>query len=431
MRIHALALTAGFCIVSPAFAQVDPEAKRVMDQMIEAISKAKTISYQVEAKGVGGVFETLPTTKAEVIAARAEDNPGTWRMRVMGRATATGMEPTEVMFATDGTKRVWIDYPNKQVVERAATDQAAVGQAITTATVRELFETQPFSKERNATNMKLEAPVELDGVTCEVVLIDPGPEQTKTRYCVAKTDHMPRRTELIIQGAGIDGKRVCNLTKVKVDEPPPPGAFAISTPDGYTLNTVFNATTAPAAGTTPARANRAIGPNLGEIAPDFNLVSSTGEKAQLFSLRGQVVVVDFFGTWNLSSKRSTAELQKIAAAYKDKPVKVFGLAVRERDDAAPTKFFKDNNLTYTLLLKGDESAKAYRVKKYPTLFVVGKEGEVVFTISNYDDKSAKEITDAIDKALADTGKTEPGKADPTGDAGRTKGQPGSATDADR
>lgn len=37
-------------------------------------------------------------------------------------------------------------------------------------------------------------------------------------------------------------------------------------------------------------------PNLGP-APDFNLVTATGEQVQLAGLRGQVVVVSFFYTW--------------------------------------------------------------------------------------------------------------------------------------
>lgn len=430
MRTLTLAVATGIALITPALrAQVDPEAKRAIDQMVEAITKAKTLSYQIEAKGIGGFFELLPTTKAEVIAARVEGSPGVWKMRINGRATARNVEPTEVLFVSDGTKRTWIDYPNKAVLERSAPDQGEVGQAVQTVAVREIFEAQPLSKERVIPTMKMEAPIDLDGVKCEVVLLDPGQEQNKTRYSIATTDHLPRRIEMIIQGSGIDGRRVSDLTKVKVDLEPPPGTFAISTPDGFSFNTALNPTPA-ATPTGPApkgMKDRAVGPNVGELAPDFTLTSSSGEKVQLYGLRGQVVLVDFFGTWNLSSKRSTAELEKIAKSYGPKQVKVFGLAVREASDAAPTKFFKDNNLTYTLLLKGDEAAKAYRVKKYPTLFVIGRQGEVVYSTSNYDEKSGAEIRAAIDGAL--TGEAAPTKEAPKeGDAARVKGKEGADAD---
>ncbi len=424
MKMHLFAITCGLAIVAPTVrAEPEPEAKKAIDQMVEAITKAKTLSYHIEAKGVGGYFEMLPTTKAEVIAARVENSPGTWRMRVTGQATAAAVEPTEILFVSDGTKRTWVDYPNKTVLERTATDQGPVGQAITTVAIREVFEAQPLSKERTSPNMKMETAVDIDGVKCDVVYIDPGENLTKSRYAIATTDHLPRRVEMVIQGGGIDGKRVCTLTKVKADVAPPEGSFAISTPDGFTFSSLTpNPAQTPSATPTAAKPERAVGPNLGETAPDFTLSAAEGDKVQLYSLRGQVVVVDFFGTWNLSSKRSTAEVQKLADAFKDKPVKVLGLAVREASDAAPTKFFKDNKLTYTLLLKGDEPAKFYRVKKYPTLFVLGKEGEVVHIAAGYDDKSMKDITEAINQALAGPAKAET-PSDGAEPAGRIKGKP--------
>jgi peroxiredoxin len=424
MRISTLCIAAGFAIVAPALrAEPEPAAKQALETMADAISKAKSLSYQVELKGVG-LFEMLPTIKCEIIAARAE-NSSNWKMRVTGRSESAGTEPTEILLVSDGTKRTWVDYPNKTVMERNTQDLGPVGQAVSSAAIREIFEAKPMSREKAAATMKMEPQVELDGVKCDVVFVDPGENQTKSRYAIATTDRMPRRVEMIIEGAGINGRSIATITKVKVDAPPPEGSFAISTPEGFAFSPVFTPpapTATPAAPTAPPQKVRPVGANLGDLAPDFDLATPAGEKVKLYSQRGYVVVVDFWGSWHAPCRKSTAEVQKIAAAYKDKPLKVYGLSVREGSDAAPAKFFKDNNLTYTLLLKGDDAAKAYRVRKYPMLFVIGKEGEIVYSVAGYDDKNAKDITDAIDRALADTGKP---KVDPTGAAGgdREKGQP--------
>jgi peroxiredoxin len=418
------------------FAQQDPEAKKGLEQMIEAITKAKTISYHVELKGVG-LFEMLPSIKCEVLSARAE-NPVNWKMRITGRSETTGSEPTEILFVSDGTKRTWIDYPNKTVMERPTQDLGPVGQAVSSAAIREIFEAKPLSRERVSPNMKLEPSVDLDGVKCEVVYVDPGENLTKSRYTIATTDHLPRRVEMIIEGGGISGRSIATITKVKVDAEPPEGSFAISTPEGFAFSPIYTppppqANPGAVAGETtaaPAKKIRPVGANLGDLAPDFDLATPAGDKVKLYSQRGYVVVLDFWGSWHPPCRKSTAEVQKIAAAYKDKTVKVMGLSVREGSDAAPAKFFKDNNLTYTLLLKGDDAAKAYRVRKYPMLFVLGKEGEIVYSVAGYDDKNAKDITDAIDKALAENAKAKP---DPTGAAGgdRAKGQVGGEADADK
>ena len=48
---------------------------------------------------------------------------------------------------------------------------------------------------------------------------------------------------------------------------------------------------------------------------------------------------------------------------------------------------KDNKYTYGLLLKADETAKTYRVKVFPSYFVIGKAGEIVYTTNGYDEKT--------------------------------------------
>ena len=405
-----------------AFAEPQPEAKKALDDMVAAITKAKSVAFHAEVRGVGGVFEMLPTIKADMIAARVEGSSTGWRMRVTGKSEGTGTEPTEVLCVVDGPKRTWVDYPAKIVMERLQPDLGPVGQAVNSVAVREIFEDQPLSKERTAQDMKLETAVELDGVKCDVVFVDPGKDMTKARYFIATTDHMPRKVEMIVQGGGIDGKRVWTATKFKVDQEPPAGTFAISTPDGFSFNPAASPTPVPPPVT---KVERPVGPNINDQAPDFELGMPGGEKVRLSSLRGSVVVLDFWGTWHLPCRKTTAEVQKIADAFKGKPVKVFGLSVREASEAAPVKFFKDNNLNYTLLLKGDESAKAYRVKKYPTLFVIGKEGEVVYSAAGYDDKSMQEIMDQIDRAVRDGRQRPEGlpNLDP-----RTKGVPGSDAD---
>jgi peroxiredoxin len=427
MRTHVLVVAGSLLLSAPAVrAEPEPAAKAALEAMADAISKAKTLAYTVEIKGVGAFEAMLPVIKGELIAARAENSPA-WKMRVIGRSEIGGAEPTQVLFVSDGTKKTWIDYPNKTVLEKAQSHQdlGPVGQTVSSMALREVFEAKPLSRERAAAAMKMEPQVELDGVMCDVVFVDPGENQTKSRYAIASTDRLPRRTEMIIEGAGFNGRTVATLTKVKVDAEPPEGSFAISTPEGFAFSPVF---TPPVPNTTPTatppaepvKKDRPVGANLGDLAPDFDLATPSGEKIKLYGQRGYVVVLDFWGSWHAPCRRSTAEVQKIAAAYKDKPVRVYGLSVREGSDTAPAKFFKDNNLTYTLLLKGDEAAKAYRVRKYPMLFVLGKEGEIVYSVAGYDDKNAKDITEAIDKALAEGGKPRPGAAGAPGEDDRNK-----------
>lgn len=422
-RTTTLALLASLSLSAGAFAQggVEPEAKQVLETLLTTITSAKSIGYHAEVAGVGRMFSMLPATKGDVIAARPEDNAKGWKMRITGRSEGIGVEPTIILAVTDTTKWAWVDDPARQVVERFhGQERGTPVDAANVIRIREIFDAQPLAKQLACQTIKMEPAVDLDGVKCNVVYVDEGKDLFKGRWYVATTDHFPRKVEQIIQGGGLDDKRVWTISQVKLNTEPPAGSFAISTPEGYTYSpAVAPAAPQPTATTStpniPIKRERAVGPNVDELAPDFELATPTGEKVKLSGFRGSVVLVDFWGSWNLSSKKSAALIQSLATKFKDKPVKVLGLAVREGSDAGPAKFFTDNHLSYTLLLKGDEAAKMYRVKKYPTLFLVGKEGEVLGVYPGYDDKVIKDIETKVEQTLAST--------EPKGDAAAPKGEP--------
>src|SRR5262249_22206730 len=149
------------------------------------------------------------------------------------------------------------------------------------------------------------------------------------------------------------------------------------TPPPPRTTTVPGGPTTGAPGATPmAPKARVTGVSPDDLAPDFELKTDAGEAIRLSSLKGNVVLLDFWGTWCPPCKASSPEIQKIADRYKDKPVKVLGLAVREQNADAPTTFWKDQKHTFPLLLSADDVAKSYHIRTFPAFFVIGKEGEV-------------------------------------------------------
>ena len=63
--------------------------------------------------------------------------------------------------------------------------------------------------------------------------------------------------------------------------------------------------------------------------------------------------------------------------FKEKPVKVLSLSVREKTKDAPVEYMKKNNYTFGLLLEADKVAELYNVKAYPTFVLIGKDGQVL------------------------------------------------------
>ena len=405
-------LAAVLAVANLAFAEPDPAAKAKLQAASDAIRAAKSISYKVESKGEGGMLAGfMPKSTATVHLERSPSDGKLWMTRVEGRSTpALGSEGAkDFLVIGNGVTKAWKDEAQKAVVERL--NYQAGGEQVDLANngcALEFFEAEPFAKEMSVGTITLEAPAEVGGVMCDVVRSDDG-RQRPHRVFIAQSDHLPRRIEHRIEDGTMNDAQVWLMTDVKINEPAPAGSFAISTPEGWR----YLPATPPATATTPKGGDgttttaaaplsprqRAVGVNVQDLAPDFELANETGEKVKLSGLHESVVVLDFWGTWCLPCRRASPELQKLVDDYKGKPVKAFGLAVRETTDEKPIAYMKEGNYTYGLLLKADEVAKLYRVKAYPTYFVVGKSGEVVYSVAGYDDKTFPAIRRAVDAAL--------------------------------
>jgi peroxiredoxin len=73
-------------------------------------------------------------------------------------------------------------------------------------------------------------------------------------------------------------------------------------------------------------------PNIGEMAPNFELTDQKGEKVTLASLKGSLVVMQFGASFCPFSKAELPNLKKLAEEYADKNVKVLLVDVKEGNE---------------------------------------------------------------------------------------------------
>ncbi len=150
---------------------------------------------------------------------------------------------------------------------------------------------------------------------------------------------------------------------------------------GQTVPLTF-ATPSGAAVTTPdASPDGPIGalesglPTVGKPAPDFALSDLQGRRIQLSSLRGKVVVVNFWATWCGPCKEEFPELQKAASQFSDD---VVVLALDQAEGPSKVEQFRDQfGATFTILLDSHNAvADAYRLQGIPDTIFVGRDGIV-------------------------------------------------------
>ncbi len=143
---------------------------------------------------------------------------------------------------------------------------------------------------------------------------------------------------------------------------------------------------------------------------DFTLKNLNGQAVTLSSLKGKVVVIDFWATWCGPCKSSFPYLQKVHDKYKNNDKVVF-LALdtweHQKDYDATLanakKFIEDNKYTFTVLID-EKVVDKYEVDGIPTKFIIDKKGAIAFkSVGFMGPDMEEELTQQIELLLAESG----------------------------
>jgi cytochrome c biogenesis protein CcmG/thiol:disulfide interchange protein DsbE len=121
-------------------------------------------------------------------------------------------------------------------------------------------------------------------------------------------------------------------------------------------------------------------PLLGQPAPNMSLPLLDGSgDFDLSSLRGQVVVVNFFASWCLPCREEQDDLSAAAGAFAERQVTVVEIVYQDTAEAAAT-FLQEtaiSNEAVYLLDPGGRAAIAFGVFGIPETFFIDADGTVV------------------------------------------------------
>jgi len=131
---------------------------------------------------------------------------------------------------------------------------------------------------------------------------------------------------------------------------------------------------------------------------DFTLKDINNKDVKLSSLKGKVVLLDFWATWCGPCKIETPWLVELQNQYGAQGLQIVGVAMDDSGKDEIARFAKDMGMNYPVVLGKEAVGDAYGgVPALPESFFIGRDGKIVDKIMGLEGRS--EIEDAIKKAL--------------------------------
>ena len=119
---------------------------------------------------------------------------------------------------------------------------------------------------------------------------------------------------------------------------------------------------------------------FGKPAPQLSLPSLQGDSISLSSLKGKVVLIDFWASWCGPCRISNKQLVKLYAKYKDKGFEIYGISIDENRNAWEKAVKKDK---ITWLQVNDDAGSAspvtrdWNVYQIPTSYLMDQNGNLI------------------------------------------------------
>jgi thiol-disulfide isomerase/thioredoxin len=143
----------------------------------------------------------------------------------------------------------------------------------------------------------------------------------------------------------------------------------------------------------------------GTPAPAFTTQTIGGKPLTLKSLRGKVVLLDYWATWCGPCQMATPTMESLYRKFGPKGLAVVGMSVDDSHSVANVKpFMKHFGMTYTVTaspIANGRAEAAYQVQGIPSQFLIDKKGIVRWSQSGFSMNEGPKLASMIKRLLAE------------------------------
>jgi thiol-disulfide isomerase/thioredoxin/tetratricopeptide (TPR) repeat protein len=154
----------------------------------------------------------------------------------------------------------------------------------------------------------------------------------------------------------------------------------------------------------PALKAKVLSELITRPAPPFTVETLGGEEVSLSSLKGKIVVLDFWSTWCKPCRQTLPLVQRLYESMEGRPVRILCMNVWERDAARAgvAPYWKQAGYPMDVGLGSSQDAKNYGVTGVPALYVIDQDGQIRYQHRGYTTFMDEEVAWVIDSLIGET-----------------------------
>jgi peroxiredoxin len=119
-------------------------------------------------------------------------------------------------------------------------------------------------------------------------------------------------------------------------------------------------------------------------APGFTLESRDGGQVSLASLKGKVVMVNFWATWCVPCRQEMPHLQALYERYNSLGFELVAVNVEKNKAEEVRKWLEETPVTFPVLFDpNNQVTKLYKVQTMPSTVLVARDGTMRFIHHGY------------------------------------------------
>lgn len=396
--IGPLAFLIALGVVAASTRADEPDPKEIIMEADRKVAALRAVSYRVETRAEGIWKDRMPRFQATVSAdagaerwdPRVSSAPP--RLRIEGVVKQPGSnESRSFGMVLSGKEIMRVDPEGKTCTLGTWPEAVRLIGALPMCLLDEFLAVSPFSDELGTVPRRYEGQKTVGGTACHVIhvaYVTYNNGQREARWYFGIDDNLPHRVDRIFRSSQGHNTYVLELADINVAPKFDPATFAIRVPNGYEKKRYVYL---------PPSDPQLL--PVGSEAPDWMLRTPEGKSISLSSLRGKVVVLDFWATWCAPCIKAMPGMQKLHERFKGKPVAIYGVNCRELASADPAAFMKEQSLTYGLLLNGEQIARAYRIVAIPVFYVIAPDGRIAYAATGYDPRREEGLASLIESLM--------------------------------